>query len=280
MRYIAVDWSGSASIAAQKRTIVAAEWQAGAIEISRDRTREDTIEWLIEQAGATPELVVGLDFAFSFPAWFVRQQTASESPGIEAFWQIVGERGEEWLRGCAPPFWGRRRLTGGGHPCPPEHRAPGWLGYREAERPIKAGVQPKSPFQIGGAGAVGTGSIRGIPGLLALRRAGFSVWPFHAPALPMVMEIYPRSFTGPVNKSSREARADFLRKLEYPFDQEGLRLSAESEDAFDAVCSAIGLAQQAKAIEKLRQATDATTLLEGTIFPGLPIAPALAAKPD
>ena len=38
-------------------------------------------------------------------------------------------------------------------------------------------VRPKSTFQIGGAGAVGTGSLRGMPHLLTLREAGCAVWP-------------------------------------------------------------------------------------------------------
>src|ERR1035438_6219537 len=45
------------------------------------------------------------------------------------------------------------------------------------------GIAPKSPFQIGGAGAVGTGTLRGIPELERLHEAGFRVWPFEEPAL-------------------------------------------------------------------------------------------------
>ncbi len=273
-RYIAIDWSGSASIPAQRKFIVVADWQAGAIEISSGRTRAETIEWLAEQAHNTPDLIVGLDFAFSYPAWFVRQQIGSESSEkickIEAFWKIVAGRGEDWLQGCASPFWGRRLATGGGRPCPQDHRAPGWLGYRRADRLDTPGVQPKSPFQVGGAGAVGTGSIRGIPGLLTLRAAGFSIWPFHPSARPMAMEIYPRSFTGPVNKSSREARESYLRRLNASLTQETLNSAAASEDAFDALCSVIGMAQQLPHLQ-LRPATDEITLLEGSIFPGSPI---------
>ena len=275
-RYIAIDWSGSASVAVQKRSIVAADWQDGVVSISSGRTRYETTVWLIEQARQSPRMVVGLDFAFSFPAWFVRQEAGSAGATIEDFWRMVADRGESWLNrdGQAPgasPFWGRRLPAGGGTPCPEGHREPGWLGYRQADRSSRPGIQPKSPFQIGGAGAVGTGSIRGIPELYSLRKAGFSIWPFHAPALPIVMEIYPRSFTGPVNKSDRDARTALLQQLQ-PCPDAGLQLqAAESEDAFDAYCSVLGMAQQAEDIRQLRQAKDEITLLEGSIFPGRPI---------
>ena len=52
----------------------------------------------------------------------------------------------------------------------------------EAERAARVrGIAPKSVFQIGGAGSVGTASLRGMPVLQRLREAGFAVWPFDRP---------------------------------------------------------------------------------------------------
>ena len=265
-RFIAVDWSGSASPAAQRKHIVAADCHAGRITLTHNRTRAETITWLIEQAALTPSLVVGLDFAFSYPAWFVQQQGAA---AIEDFWRIVAAHGETWLATCSDPFWGRPATR-----CPSNHRAPDWLGYRGAERLGDRGRQPSSPFQIGGAGAVGTGSLRGIPWLLTLREAGFAVWPFHASAFPMVMEIYPRTFTGPVHKSSREAREAYVQinLAKEELSAAALEMAIGSEDAFDALCSAIGMARQHEAFSQLRQTTGKVTLLEGAIFPGVPLA--------
>ncbi len=248
-----------------------ADSNAGHVALHSGRTRQETIAWLVEQAKSqsamTSRLVVGLDFAFSYPAWFVQQQGATT---IEQFWAIVAERGEDWLAACEHPFWGRRLATGGGRPSPANHRAPGWLGYRVAERLVES--NPSSPFQIGGGGAVGTGSLRGIPWLLTLRKAGFAIWPFDPPANLVAMEIYPRSFTGPVTKSSREARQAYLeRYLVHQLTAASLRVATESEDAFDAACSVIGMASQAADIASLVHAADAVTLLEGRIFPGLPI---------
>jgi hypothetical protein len=265
-RCIAVDWSGAASLAGQREHIVAADWQDGVINLTRGRTRAETIAWLIQQALRTPALIVGLDFAFSYPAWFVKERRVES---IEDFWQVVAAQGEAWLALCSDPFWGRPQRR-----CPPGHRAPDWRGYRGADRLATTGRQPSSPFQIGGAGAVGTGSIRGIPWLLELRAAGFSIWPFHAPVFPMAMEIYPRSFTGPVNKSNSQARRDYLQ-THLPKEQlsrQVVQMATESEDAFDALCSVIGMARQKSDLMLLEQAVDETALLEGAIFPARPIA--------
>ena len=74
------------------------------------------------------------------------------------------------------------------------------------------GITPKSVFQIGGSGSVGTASLRGMPMLLTLRKAGFRIWPFDSPAAgqPLVVEMYTRLNTGPVHKSNPAARAAYL----------------------------------------------------------------------
>ena len=266
VRYIAVDWSGAAQVAAQRKHIVAAELCEGRISLSLGRTRDELAGWLIERAALDERLVVGLDFAFSYPAWFLRELG---SMNVVDFWKLLTQRGETWLSSCSPPFWGRPR-----QPCPPGHRAETWRGDRQTERASESRL-PSSPFQIGGAGAVGTGSLRGIPQLLTLREAGFSIWPFDPLRLPLVMEIYPRSFTGPVCKSSRSERERFLR-TSFPTNldrsivltPEDSALAAASEDAFDALCSVVGLERQQEEICQLDCAADAESLLEGAIFPG------------
>src|SRR5207249_2347049 len=103
----------------------------------------------------------------------------------------------------------------------------------------------KSVFQIAGAGAVGTGSLRGMPALLDLRAAGFAIWPFDPPRLPMAVEIYPRWLTGRVNKSSPIARALYLATRFGEENRALLRTAASSEDAFDAAVSALRMARAA-----------------------------------
>jgi hypothetical protein len=260
-RLIAIDWSGALSLAEQRRRIVAADWDNGNLTLASGRTREETTAWLIDQSHRTPAMVVGLDFSFSLPAWFVKDLGAAS---IEKFWQIGAANAEHWLANCAAPFWGRP-----GRACPTDHRAPSWRGYRRCELPENIKGSPKSTFQVGGAGAVGTGSLRGLPTLIALRQAGFSVWPFHPPVLPCVVEIYPRSFTGVVNKGSREARAAYLQR-HLPAITSGslLQTAADSEDAFDALCSVTGMVRQREEFASLQQARDAVERIEGAIFPG------------
>jgi hypothetical protein len=74
--------------------------------------------------------------------------------------------------------------------------------------------------------------------LRELQDAGFSIWPFDEPRLPMVVEIYPRYLTGRINKSSAIARALYLQAHHADESREMLELAAHSEDAFDAAVSA------------------------------------------
>ncbi len=142
-------------------------------------------------------MVVGFDFSFSYPAWFLRELGIGSAP---EFWRLVADgQGERWLhRDCEDGrFWGRvGSLRHGKKPAEfcGEHahrmlrRAETVLKVRaEIADPLAAariaGIAPKSVFQIGGAGAVGTASLRGMPGLLRLREAGFRIWPYDAPSV-------------------------------------------------------------------------------------------------
>ncbi|MFD4251518.1 hypothetical protein ACFWQL_17435 [Amycolatopsis thermoflava] len=71
-RVVAVDWSGRAG-PAQRRVIWVAEVAGGElVRLENGRSREEVVDWLI--GTATPDLVVGLDFAFSLPAWYLRER--------------------------------------------------------------------------------------------------------------------------------------------------------------------------------------------------------------
>ena len=129
------------------------------------------------------------------------------------------------------------------------------------------GIRPKSTFQIGGAGSVGTGSVRGWPALVRLREAGFAIWPFDVPASPPVaVEIYPRVFTGPVVKSSASARADLL-DARYPALPPRLRDHAvASEDAFDAAVSALAMSSHEDELRALPRVDDEMGRREGRVW--------------
>src|SRR5688572_32328052 len=107
---IAVDWSGAARLA--RRGAGASLWwsevrDGEVIALEPSDSRERVIDDLVARAGS-PGLAVGLDFAFSFPEWFVRQVLEDVVPGEspDAFWRLVADGAGEWLAHPAAPFWG------------------------------------------------------------------------------------------------------------------------------------------------------------------------------
>ncbi len=125
----------------------------------------------------------------------------------------------------------------------------------------------KSTFQVGGAGSVGTGSIRGFPVLARLRAAGFRIWPFHdQPSLPAVVEIYPRVFTGPVVKARADARRAFLQANAPELDEQFRDAAIASEDAFDALLSARAMSRAATELAALPVVDDAVARIEGKVW--------------
>jgi hypothetical protein len=296
-RVVAVDWSGDHSASGQKRKIWAGVWTAadpgrvdgGHVTLQSGRTREEVCAWLIAMARETPRMVVGVDFCFSYPEWFVAEHKARSAT---EFWQIAVEHGEHWLsRECEDArFWGRRGSARDGK-TPIEFRGEGRermfrladLACKVKGRildPVNAGavkgIAPKSPFQIGGAGAVGTGTLRGIPMLHRLRRAGFRIWPFDAPAIgggrPLLVEIYPRLLTGAVKKGKGEERRKYLarkrrqRGAYASLERRVLAQAQQSEDAFDALISVMEMAARREDFPRLKRATNAVTLLEGAVW--------------
>jgi hypothetical protein len=292
-RVVGVDWSGDQG-PGQRRKIWAGVWTAstGKVELESGRSRVELMEWLVEMAKETPRMVVGFDFSFSYPAWFLREMGIGSAP---EFWRVVAEgQGEKWLhKDCEDVrFWGRvgPRRHGkkptefcGEHAHRMLRRAETVLKVRaEITDPLAAarvaGIAPKSVFQIGGAGSVGTASLRGMPGLLRLRSAGFYVWPFDAPSAkrPLVVEIYTRLMTGAVNKSSEAARSAYLAKkrrenaLYAGISRAVMAKAKGSEDAFDALVTAMVMVEHRGEFARLRKTEDEVFRMEGqTWVPGL-----------
>ncbi len=267
LRVLAIDWSGARQGA--KRTIWLAEvidGQISRLECGRDRRQIVAELAALRRSGDA--LVAGLDFAFSLPAWYVRSR-ASSAPEL---WDWLADgRGEEILAACPEPFWGRpgRRRPSYTTECPAFRRTEE-ITASAARTGASGGPRslPKSVFQIGGAGAVGTGSLRGMVELHRLRAAGFAIWPFDAPTLPLVVEIYPRVLTGPVVKSSGDARRAYLDLRAYRdcMPPEALAKAERSEDAFDASVSALALAEHADDLRSLPAIVDEQLRIEGIIW--------------
>ena len=216
---IAVDWSG----AKRPKGIWLAVVREGELVESRPlHSREQAIDVV---AGTRAPVVAGFDFSFSVPEWFAHELSCRS---IEDIWHAAERDGERWLA-PTPPFW-RSRCD-----VPLDRR------FRACERRFPAS---KSVFQLVGNGQVGAGSVRGMPLLQHLRRAGFAIWPFDAAGAKTVLEIYPSALRRYVNPA----------------------MTFASNDERDAVCSALVLWRHRHDLMALAAATDARTRLEGDVW--------------
>ena len=304
-RVVAVDWSGDKG-PGQRKKIWAGVWTAGSaatagaagrVTLEGGRSREELIAWLIALAAETPRMVVGVDCCFSYPAWFLAEHGCGT---VEEFWRhVAAGHGERWLaRECEDArFWG---LTGslrtGKRPVEFsganvrrmmretdfENKLAQQAKGGDPERAAKMfGITAKSPFQIGGSGSVGTGSLRAMPFLLRLREAGFRVWPFDASGLaeqepaPLLVEMYTRLLTGPVAKSNVEARRQYLRvrRRESRYAALSRRVMEKalgSEDGFDALVCCLEMVRWRDEFAGLQATREAVLRLEGITWrPGV-----------
>ncbi len=308
-RVVAVDWSGDKG-PGQRKKIWAGVWtrdgrggggrgrggvDGGAVRLENGRSREELAGWLVEMAGETPGMVVGIDCCFSYPAWFLREHGCAT---VFDFWRhVAAGHGERWLtdvsEGRDERFWGRphkrpAQFCGEGYRT--MMRRTDWENKVEqameggdaARAALMAGITPKSPFQVGGSGSVGTGSLRAMEWLLTLREAGFRVWPFEdarlsgAEARPLLVEMYTRLLTGPVKKANAEARKAYLKRRRaedalYAGLGRGVVAKAEgSEDGFDALVCCVEMVRRRAEFAGLRATEDEGLRLEGETWrPGV-----------
>ena len=296
-RVVAVDWSGRVDAAGQRRHIWAGVWTRGVVTLEAGRTREELMEWLVALARETPRMVVGIDCCFSFPAWFLKEHRCAT---VFDFWRhVAAGHGERWLARECEEVKRDERFWGKPHKRPAQfcgeglQRSMRWtdmdnkfapqLLARDPERAAKVkGITPKSPFQIGGSGSVGTGSLRAMPFLLKLREAGFRVWPYEDAVLgakrpqPLLVEMYTRLLTGAVAKSNPAARKAYLaakKKTDeaYVGLSRGVMTKAlGSEDAFDALVCAMEMVRYQCEFARLRATNDEALKLEGITWrPGV-----------
>ena len=297
-RLVAIDWSGRIDASGQRRHIWAGVWTALAngktkVQLEAGRTRDEVADWLVALAAETPQMVVSIDCCFSYPAWFLAEHDCET---VFEFWKHVAEgQGERWLARECEAIAHDERFWGKPHKKPAQFCGEGFRRMMRStdyenkiaqsaeggdpERAAKMkGITPKSPFQIGGSGSVGTGSLRAMPFLLRLREAGFTTWPFEAAdsAKPMLVEMYTRLMTGPVAKSNEAARKAYLalkRKedaLYASISRNVMHKAESSEDAFDALVSTMIMVQHREEFPTLRATEDPELRLEGITWrPGI-----------
>lgn len=266
-RCIAVDWSGARDVPTQQKTIwLAIAEEGNLIRLLNGQTRDEVVDMLLEQIGPSEVVAIGLDFAFSFPQWYLAHRQLG---GPRALWDLAEQEGEQWLDGDVCPFWGRNGALY-------QHR-PGNLGvifpeFRQTDLD-QVGFNPQSVFKIAGRGHVGTGTIRGFHSLVRFQCAGMAIWPFDAPqpGVPTVVEIYPRLFYGVVlqnnwSLASRNLRRNFLEENYNNLEGHWRDIMVGNPNAFDAGVSALQMSNNANALNQLQQAAGPPYSLEGRIW--------------
>ena len=98
------------------------EVSSGESKLLPGMLRSEVEAWLLGLASDQARVVVGLDFSFSLPAWFLSEQGCSSAPEL---WEQAESEGERWLREPHPHFLGPRQRFAPS-PSAPRARRP-WL---------------------------------------------------------------------------------------------------------------------------------------------------------
>ena len=209
-----LDWSAAGSPKGGKDSIWLGVTDATGTTASNHRTRalaEAALAALCRDTLAQGQtLLLGADFNFGAPQGFASQLTGSAT--ALALWRWLAERVQDSpqnqtnYRAVAAlanaafpgggPFWGNgAKDETPGLPRTKPALPPGLSEHRMTDRIGQTGgLWPKPIWQLAGAGAVGAQSLTGLPVLWRLREAlggACTVWPFEAPASPIVLaEIY------------------------------------------------------------------------------------------
>lgn len=103
IRVIAIDWSGEAQGGAKK--IWLAEVVDGSlVRLENGRKQDAVVTHLVDHAKYHPEVVIGLDFAFSLPAWYLRERGWAN---VRELWAGADRDANDWLAACEWPLWGK-----------------------------------------------------------------------------------------------------------------------------------------------------------------------------
>ncbi|WP_209424749.1 gephyrin-like molybdotransferase Glp [Pararhodobacter sp. SW119] len=212
-RIAIVDWSAANRPASGRDSIWIATAEGEVVESMNPRTRrqaEDRLRALIDRTLARGErMLIGADFAFGFPAglaaaltgqaqalavwaWLARQLRDDAENRSNRF--EVAAAMNRVLPGLGP-FW--FRPAGLDLPdLPAQGRAREGHGMADLRRVDRRAPGAQSVFKLGGAGAVGSQTLTGLPVLWRLRAAHsgrVAVWPFDdCRDAPVVLaEVFP-----------------------------------------------------------------------------------------
>lgn len=274
--FIGIDWSGDNG-RHQKGLKVALARPGNEAPVlvpgpeSRGRwSRAALADWLGERL-ATTKCLVGLDFAFGFPA------AVAPSGGALLDWDYV-----EGICSGDENFYGGRFFRMQGAPHSPYINSP-WvkggsysakhLRKTEAAAAKVKGATPQCVFNAIGAAQVGPSSLSGMRFLRHTRQTcpSVAIWPFdaHDTSRPAIVEIFPRYFPLSVGLSPKLSDGVHLNAALDKFGSDPVVDDPESEDEGDALLSAAALRHLSKAPGAFLRPSGAG-LSEGWIF-GVPV---------
>ncbi len=215
--YIMVDWSAANRPTTGANSIWVAELIGGKKNIENFSTREETYDYLIDIISKTKEkqrLLIGLDFAFGYPAdaydkfncenknvknknwkylWtLISAQITDNHRNKNNRFEVAGKLNTHFKGGN--PFWGHNvahNFNNLVNNPPPENY--GIVLPRE-KRCIDTLTNGKSVWNIYNPGSVGSQTLMGIPTLQKLKERGdCCVWPFQDldETKHVIAEIYP-----------------------------------------------------------------------------------------
>jgi hypothetical protein len=274
--FVGIDWSGNKQLRQKGLKIAVAYAGRGAPRLEECPThnalwsRTDAMRW-IEDNFQDKRALIGLDFAFGFPA-----SVLSESVVLD--WDYV-----EKICGPAPNFYGGAFFRPPS--CAHSHlvNSP-WLpklSYSAAHLRITdfvaketIGATPQSIFNAVGPAQVGPSSISGMRALRSLQRNcgdRITIWPFNElrQTGSVIVEIFPRYFPLSRRKRARLADHDTLNAALAAFDSDEVAQGAKSEDEGDALLSAAAL-RTLSSKQSLFQLPDESIRSQGWIF-GVPV---------
>ncbi len=195
---IIVDWSANATPKRGADSIWSYELHDEPAQPINHRTRLEARDHLVARLGhhAGRRVLLGFDFPLGYPAGFAAAAGFSGA-AWQAIWQHLADRitdtprnrNNRWevasdlnRRLDHHRFWGSPPSRAGEHL--PTHKPLNLAADRAAEQRLRSlGLRPFSPWQLLGAGSVGSQSLTGIPVAHHLRHhpalaARTLVWPF------------------------------------------------------------------------------------------------------
>lgn len=189
------------------------------------RNRDVAMEWITElvetELRASRRLLIGFDFPFGYPAGFAERivgeantpklwdffaERLHDSPKHNNRFDLAGELNSRFPG--VGPFWFNALKRDIGH-LPRKGLARQGHGMTERRAVDMSHPGAFTPWQMGGAGAVGGQVMTGMAALSALRRrfgSKVSVWPFEQEAEVHVVEIWPSLIDRAVRTSRDEIR--------------------------------------------------------------------------